>query len=142
MRLNRQRAVIVAMVSVPEVQPPIVEIIGMIAMWNDLVAAAIMTASALRCGAGCGIGRADLDNALVVMTVVPQVQVTVVKIVGMVAVPNRQMATVHAVVVRMAGMSCVIHRLSLIDLKMFARQTEYCLLTSSKLAHSCGASYP
>jgi hypothetical protein len=110
MRLNRQRAVIVAMISVPEVQPPIVEIIGMIAMWNDLVAAAIMTASALRCGAGGGIGRADLDDALIVMSVVPCVQMTVVKIVRMVGVANRQMATVHAVVMRMARMRCMIHR--------------------------------
>jgi hypothetical protein len=142
MRLNRQRAVIVAMVSVPEVQPPVVEMIGMIAVWNNLVAAAIVTASALGRGAGGGIGRADLDDALIVMTVVSRVQMTVVKIVGMVAVPNRRMATVHAVVVRMAGMSCVIHRFSLIDLKMFARQPKYCLLTSSKLAHSRCAAYP
>jgi hypothetical protein len=72
-RLNRQRAMIVAMVSVAEVQPPIVDRIGMIAMWNDLMAAAIVTATALRRGAGGGIGGADLDDALIVMTVVPRV---------------------------------------------------------------------
>jgi hypothetical protein len=115
-RLNRQRAVIVAMVSVPEVQPPIVETIGMIAMGNDLMAAASVTATALRRGTCGGIGRADLDGALIVMTVVARMQMTVVNIVRMVAVANRQMATVCAVVMRMTRMSWMIHRFSLIDL--------------------------
>jgi hypothetical protein len=97
------------MVAVPEVQPPIVEVISMIAVRYDLVAAAIVTASALGRSAGSRVGRADFDDALVVMTVVRRVQVTVVKIVGMFAVLNRQMTTVRAVGVRMAGMSCVTH---------------------------------
>jgi hypothetical protein len=99
------------MIAVRVMQVTIHQIIGVIAVRHRLVPASRpmhvprrMSGTPMLRRAAVGIARRDLDHVLVDVIAVGMMQVTVVKIVHMVAVPNGLMAAIGTVLVRVIGM--------------------------------------
>jgi hypothetical protein len=95
--------VVVAVVAVAVVQPAIDEVIVVVAVRHQLVAAPLMVAGARGRSARRRVGLAHLDPVLVVVAVVPVVQVAVVQVVHVPVVLNAGVAAVAAVLVAVAS---------------------------------------
>lgn len=98
---------VVAVGAVRMVQVPVDEVVDVVAVGHGLVAAGgtvdvtgVMSRARVGRRAGPGVGAADLDAALVDVTVVQAMQVPVVQVVDVVAVPDGGVAAVGAVLVR------------------------------------------
>jgi hypothetical protein len=115
LRHRLQRAMVVAMVAVRVMQVAVDEVVDMIAMWHRRVAAArSMPVAALVAAAivaGCaplGISGRHLDHMLVVVIAMRIVQMAVMEIVDVVAMPDRDMAAARPVAVRVVVMNRVL----------------------------------
>jgi hypothetical protein len=110
-----ERAVIVAMTAMRMMQVAIDQVVDMVAMRHGGVAAAgtvlvalLMTAAVVVRRAGIRIGSAHLDHVLVDMVFVRVMQVAVVKIVHVIAVPDSCVAAARTVLVRMVVMDLML----------------------------------
>jgi hypothetical protein len=104
--------VIVAMVAMLTMEPPVDQIIGVVAVRNRLMAAIGPMGMAVAPGvlpvrATIGVVVADGDYMLVDMPLVRVMEVTVVQIVGVPVVEDSGMAAIRAVPVGMVAM-CVV----------------------------------
>lgn len=101
-------AVVVAVVAVHMVQPPVHQIVHVVAVGHPLVAAVVAVGATAGGGlAGCRVGRRDLDAALVPVALVFVVQMALVHIVNMVPVADLGVAAGDAVPVRMLPVGVV-----------------------------------
>jgi hypothetical protein len=105
----------IAMAAVRMVQMTIDQVVDMVAVRHGLVAATrtvlvapLMAAAIVTGRAGVGIGRAHLDHVFVEMVAVRVMQVAVVEIVHMIAVPDRGVAAARTVLVRVVMMDFVL----------------------------------
>jgi hypothetical protein len=105
---------IVAMVIMRMVQASCDEIIDMIAVGDRLVPAAgpMRMASIMSCmearSAGIGIYRADFNNVLIIMVVVPMMEMAIMEVVDVVVVLNGGVAAASPVFVAMVRVGGVI----------------------------------
>lgn len=109
-------AVVVAMVAVFVMQMVPDQVIRVVAVRHRLVAAArtvamgrVMLSAAMTRRAGIGVGLADLQHVLVHVVAVQEVQVTVVQVADVVAMPDRGVAALGRVQVVMLFMAVVLH---------------------------------
>lgn len=93
------------------------KVVHVVAVWHGLMPAAgavlvpgVMTRASVSGRALRGVGRADLDHMLVDMIAVRLMQVTVVQVVHVIAVLDRDMTAASAVYMRMAFMNSVFVR--------------------------------
>jgi hypothetical protein len=105
-----RRSVIVAMIAMRVMQPAVDQIVEVIAMRHRFVPAsramdmaASMEGLALTGGAVGGVGRTDLDGMFVDMVAMHVVQMPIVKIVDMIAMPDRNVAAAWAVPMGVVG---------------------------------------
>ncbi len=107
---------IVAVPVVDVMQPPIHEVIHMVAVRNGLVAAVRTVDVRACCGvwrAPIGIRAADGNTVLVVVVAVLEMQVAVVEIVHVIIVLNACMTTGGTVGMEVVGMGCTVcHRMT------------------------------
>jgi hypothetical protein len=113
-------AVVVAVAVVGEVQVAIDEVAGVVAVGNGLVAAAgamdvggIVGCTGVAAGAGVGVSSGDFERAFVEVAVVGLVEMTVVEIVGMVAMLDGEVAAIRTVdvvvvFVGVMGLHCLV----------------------------------
>lgn len=113
---RRESAVVVAVPGVRVMQVPGDEVVDVIAVRDRFVTAARavemalgVTRAAVRRRARGGIGRADLEDALVDVPIVGVVEVAIVEVVDVVAMTDGEMAAVSAVDVIVIGMGGVAH---------------------------------
>jgi hypothetical protein len=85
--------VVVAVVSVPMVQPSVHQVVLMVPVRDFLVVTLIVTAGALYGRAGVRVRSAHLDNMLIVMVTVLRVKMTVMQIVYVAAVHDSGVTT-------------------------------------------------
>lgn len=90
---NSQLSVIVAMAVVPEVQAPVRNAVYVIAVRNPLVAAVVVCTRAGNLSAVGGVHVIDLQDVLVVLTIVLEMKMAVVKVVRVAVVRNAGMPT-------------------------------------------------
>lgn len=99
---------VVAVVLMGPVQPPIDQIVDVIAVWHGLVSAAGTVS--MRCIAGGGLGvlagmlSVDRDHVLVHVLLVRVVQMAVVQVVDVIVVANRRVAAVRPVLMRVGAL--------------------------------------
>jgi hypothetical protein len=112
---RKYSAVVVTMSAVRMMQVPGDKVVDVIAVRDGLVSAARavdmalgVTSAAVRRRARGRIGRADLEDALVDVAIVPVVEVAIVEVVDVVAMADGEVAAVSAVdviVIRMGGVA-------------------------------------
>lgn len=117
---GRQRTVVVAVVAVRMMEVAADAVVQVVAVGNCLVTAAgavhmagIMTAAAMIRGAAIGVVGGDVDHVLVDMISMRMVEVTIVQVVDMPAVPHGGVPAIRTVlvsVVRMVGRGASSHR--------------------------------
>jgi hypothetical protein len=110
-----ERAVIVAMAAVWMVQVAIDQVVDMVAVRHGFMAAArtvlvtsLMAAAIVIRRAGVGIAAAHFDHMFVEMVFVRVMQVAIVEIVHVIAVPDRGVAAARTVLVRVFVMDLVL----------------------------------
>jgi hypothetical protein len=101
--------VIVAVIAVLVVQASVDQIVHVIAVRHQRMAAAIVAAGASDWRAFCRVGGADGDGVFVVVALVRVVQVAVVQEIDVIFVHDAQMAAVFAMGVLVVGVSGVVH---------------------------------
>ncbi|GAC1300328.1 MAG: hypothetical protein NVSMB19_06720 [Vulcanimicrobiaceae bacterium] len=114
---KRERSVIVAMRAVMIVEMPVDEIIDMIPVRNGFVTAVaavrmacVVAAARMRGGTRDGVGARDFEAMLVDVTVVYEVQVSVVQEIDVVGVLHARVRAIGAAVrMRVVGMCGVFH---------------------------------
>lgn len=119
---------IVAVAAVRMVKVAVDEVVDMVAVRNRLVPTAgavdvitSVTAAAVIGRAGGWIGTADLDAALVDVTVVKAVEMAVVQVVDVVPVTNAAVAAVRAVLMRVIVVNAMRGHMSFLPLEAAAR---------------------
>jgi hypothetical protein len=97
---------------------PAHKVVGVIAMWNRLVAAAgsmlmlfVVTTAIMSGRARCRITRVDTDHVLINMAFMQVVHVSLVEVVRMSFVFNRSVSATRAVLMRMAVVLVACHDL-------------------------------
>ena len=100
---------VVAVVAVLVVQPPLVEVIAVVAVRYAIVAAAVVPAGAGDRATGVRIGIADRDGVLILMLLVRGMQVAVVQVVHVIVVLDAGVAAVCAVDVGVVVVGHVLH---------------------------------
>jgi len=106
---HRHRAVVVAVIAMAVVQATVNQVVVMIAVGHQRVAAAIVAALAGDWRAGVGIGRAYREHVLVVVTLVGVMQMAVVQIVHVALVRKAYVSAMLAVDVGVIAMRVVSH---------------------------------
>lgn len=110
---------IITVVAMHMVQPTVDQVVEMVAMGHDGMAAAMMAATGTSDRlAHDGIGRADFNHVLIVMIGVRVMQVTIVQIVDVVAVLDLQVATVGMMLVAVILVGFALHLLSLLQVSV------------------------
>jgi len=116
MLCDEHGAVVVAMAAVGMMQVARDEVVDVVAVRDGLVPAALrvnmflrVTAAAVRRGADCRVGGADLEDALVHVAFVAVVKVAVVQVVDVVAVLDCEVTAIGAVCVIVIWMGVVAH---------------------------------
>jgi dihydrodipicolinate synthase/N-acetylneuraminate lyase len=99
--------VVVAVTVVPVVQPPVNEVVGVVAVRHGLVRAARVVAATIRGGAGRRVRLVHGNHMLVVVVAVNRVEMPVVQVVVVVAVRDTQVAARLAVDVGVVGVGVV-----------------------------------
>jgi hypothetical protein len=99
---------VVAVVAVRTVKVSVHKVIGVIAMWNNLVAAVrtmfvlgVVRAALVAVGAFGGIAGVHLDLMLVDVALMQRVQMAIVEVIGMPVMKDRSVTTILAVLMRM-----------------------------------------
>jgi hypothetical protein len=112
---NLDRAVVVAVVAVRVMQVARDQVIGMVAVWHRLVAAArampmvrVMPAAAVVRRATVGIPRAHGDDMLVVMAIVRVMKMAVMEIIDVAIVAHGDVAAARTVCMRVVSMNGMI----------------------------------
>jgi hypothetical protein len=100
---------IIAVVAVAVVQPPRHQVVEVVAVRDDFMPAAVVTAVAGQRRAGIRVGGADGDDVFIVMPVVSVVQVAVVQVIDMTVMQQARVTAGFAVDVGMAIMGMVRH---------------------------------
>jgi hypothetical protein len=116
-RHDRDRAVIIAMITVRVVQTSVDKIIDVISVRYCLVTASravlmrsVVTACPVLGSATVGIVSCDLKDVLLYAVAFHVVQVSVLEIVNVIFVSNRDMSAARAVFVRTIGVSRLVDR--------------------------------
>jgi hypothetical protein len=110
---------VVAVIAVTVMQAPIDQVVKVVTVGHQRMAAALVAALAHHRGASVRVCLTHGEHMLIVVALVGMVQVAIVEVVHMAVVLDAQMATVLAVDVRVVGVGLVSHdRLSF----------RYCLL--------------
>jgi|YNPBryunderm2012_1023409.scaffolds.fasta_scaffold01680_9 hypothetical protein len=105
---------VVAVVAVAVVQAAVHQVVEMVAVGHQRMAAAIVTAPAHHRGAAIRVRLTHGDDVLIVVALVRVVQVTVVEIVYVVIVLDAQVPAVLAMHMGVVGMNGVGHTLLLV----------------------------
>jgi hypothetical protein len=114
--------VVVAVISVRVVEVAVDEVIDVVAVWHGLVAAlgpvsvaGLVGVARVIGGAALGVAPADRDHVLVDMVSVGMVEMTIVQVVDMVLVPDRDVPAFRTVLVLVPLVDLVVaHRCSLV----------------------------
>jgi hypothetical protein len=116
-RYNRDRTVIVAVVAVRVVQASVDKIIEVISMRHGLVTASravlmrsVVSACPVLGSAAVGIVSGDLQDVLLYVVAFYMVEVSILEVVNVIFVSNRDMSAARAMCVRAIGVSRLVDR--------------------------------
>jgi hypothetical protein len=96
-------AVIIAVIAMRMVQAAVAQIIEMIAMRHEFMAAILMSALAGSRNAGVRIEVADFDDVFVIVVAMSEMQMTVVEVIHVIAMPDARVSAVFGVRVSVVG---------------------------------------
>lgn len=96
-------AVIIAVIAMRMVQASVAQIVEMIAMRHEFMSAILMSALAGSRNAGVRIEVADFDDVFVIVVAMSEMQMTVVEVIHVIAMPDARVSAVFGVRVSVVG---------------------------------------